>query len=67
MKPKPMRNRKFVHSTLGDLIAAVTDQVAPMIRNQQETYMIVSCILEDLFVDDRIRLRKRPFRQAAVR
>lgn len=58
---KTMRNRKVVKSTLGDLIAAVTDQVAPMVRDQQETYMIVSCILEDLFANNRIRLHKRHF------
>jgi hypothetical protein len=64
---KRMRTRKIVNSTLGDLIAAVTDHVAPIIHNQQEAYLIVSCILEDLFADSRLRFRRRPLRQAGAR
>ncbi|MGH7824834.1 MAG: hypothetical protein ACREQ7_06620 [Candidatus Binatia bacterium] len=61
------RSRKVVNSTLGELIAAVTDKVAPVVCDQQSTYIAVSYILRDLFAHNRVRLIKRPRRQAAAR
>ncbi len=58
-----MRARKTVNTTLGNLIVAVTDQVAPLIRDQGRRHVVVSYILLDLFAHNRVRLRKRPPRR----
>jgi hypothetical protein len=46
-------------TTLGELIVAVTDEVAPIAADQRATNALVSYILQDLFLKRRIRLRKR--------
>lgn len=45
-------------TTLGELIVAVTDEVAPIAADQRTTNALVSYILQDLFLKRRIRLRK---------
>ena len=54
-----MRVKKPIDTTLGDLIAAVTDEVMPLAGNQANADALVSYILNDLFVAKRVRLRKR--------
>ena len=54
-----MRGKKSIDTTLGDLIAAVTDEVMPLAGNQANADALVSYILNDLFFAKRIRLRKR--------
>jgi len=46
-------------ATLGDLIAAVTDEVAPLTRSSANTNILVSSIVKDLFAKRRVRLKKR--------
>jgi hypothetical protein len=45
--------------TLGDLIAALSEQVSPLTRSAAQTNILVSCIVKDLFAKRRIRLKKR--------
>jgi hypothetical protein len=54
-----MSGRKTRQSTLGELIAAVTDEVDPLMKNSASTPIVVSLILQDLFARRRVRLRKR--------
>lgn len=53
-----MRNYKKVKTTLGDLIVALTDEVAPIARNSNRTNVLVSYILRDLFACCHVRLNK---------
>ncbi len=46
-------------ATLGDLIAAVTEEVSPLTRGSANTNILVSYILRDLFAMRRVRLKKR--------
>ena len=50
---------KHIHTTLGDLIAAVTDEVMPIAGNQANADALVSYIVNDLLVAKRVKLRKR--------
>jgi hypothetical protein len=54
-----MSAEKRVNTTLGELIVAVTDQVAPLTADRVTTSALVSYILQDLFLKRRVRLRKR--------
>jgi len=54
-----MRTRKQINTTLGDFIAAVTDEVMPLAGNQANADALVSYILNDLLTAKRVRLRKR--------
>lgn len=45
--------------TLGDLIAAVTDEVSPVARGAPNANILVSYIVRDLFASRRVRLKKR--------
>jgi hypothetical protein len=49
---------KQVHTTLGELIAAVTDEVLPIAGNQANADALVSYIVNDLLVAKRVKLRK---------
>jgi len=53
-----MRSRKEVNTTLGDLIAAVSDAVTPLARSRADANILVSYILNDLIASRRVRLRK---------
>ena len=44
-----MRDRIVIKTTLGELVAAVVDEVKPFIRDPSTTYMVASCVLSDLF------------------
>ena len=54
--------QKRVETTLGELIAAVTDEVMPLAGNQKNADALVSYIVNDLFEAKRVRLRRRPRR-----
>lgn len=45
--------------TLGELIAAVTDEVARQTRGSDNTNVMVSIILRELFAKRRVRLKGR--------
>ena len=53
-----MQRDKQAVATLGDLIAAVTDEVSPLTNNPTKTNVLVSYILNDLFVTKRVRFRQ---------
>jgi hypothetical protein len=46
-------------ATLGDLIAAVADEVSPVTGGSAKTNVLVSYIVKDLFATRRVRLRRR--------
>jgi hypothetical protein len=53
-----MRGKKRFNSTLGKLIEAITDEVTPLPANTATINVLVSYILQDLFIKRRVRLRK---------
>jgi hypothetical protein len=55
--------RKVIRTTLGDLIAAVTDEVKPFVRDSSGLYMMVSHILNDVLARHRLRAHKRSVRK----
>ncbi len=54
-----MSTRRKIDTTLGDLIAAVTDEVSPLTSTRAKTNILVSYILNDLFVTRRVRLKQK--------
>lgn len=52
-------NRKRIDTTLGELIAAVTDEVLPLAGNQANADALVSYIVNDLLEAKRVKLRRR--------
>jgi hypothetical protein len=53
-----MRQRKVIKTTLGDLIAAVTDEVMPIIHDPAGAYMVVSWVVNDVLIRQRVRHHK---------
>jgi hypothetical protein len=60
---KAARRQKIVRTTLGDLIAAVTDEVKPFVRDSSGRYAVVSYILNDLLARRRQRTHDRSLRK----
>ncbi len=54
-----MRGQANTDSTLGDLVAAVTEEVKPLSGNKRRVNLLVSYILQDLFLSSRVRLKNR--------
>jgi len=52
------KEKQSIATTLGDLIVAVTDEVSPLTNNPAKTNVLVSYILNDLFVTKRVRFRQ---------
>ena len=52
-----MRGQEETNITLGDLVAAVTDEVKPLSGNKHRVNLLVSYILQDLFLSYRVRFR----------
>ena len=52
---KIMTHPEIVRTTLGDLIAAVTDEVAASMDDSPEMYLVVSYIVSDLLSKGRKR------------
>lgn len=57
-----MSEQQTIHTTLGDLIVAVTDEIGPFMGNRRSTYIVASLILDDLIARRRLRLKKRATR-----
>ena len=49
-----LRQREIVRTTLGDLIAAVTDEVTATFGDSPATYVVVSYIVSDLLIRHRL-------------
>mgnify|MGYP003440580386 CR=1 FL=1 len=60
---KTIRRQKVIRTTLGDLIAAVTDEVKPLVRDPSGLYMVVSYVLNDVLARHRLRSHKRSIRK----
>jgi hypothetical protein len=54
-----MRAANRVNTTLGELILAVTEEVAPLKADRTTTNALVSCIVQDLFLKGCVRLKKK--------
>jgi hypothetical protein len=61
---KTIRRQKVIRTTLGDLIAAVTDEVKPLVRDPSGLYMVVSYVLNDVLARHRRRAHKRSRRKS---
>ena len=57
-----MRVKKQINTTLGELIAAVTDEVMPIAGSQANADALVSLIVNDMLIAKRVKLRKQSFR-----
>lgn len=60
---KSHRQKKVIRTTLGDLIAAVTEEVKPFVRDPSGVYMVVSYILNDVLARHHLRGHKRSLRK----
>ena len=63
VEQKTMRQQKVIRTTLGELIAAVTDEVMPFVRDPSALYMVVSWILNDVLAHHRLRGHKESRRR----
>jgi hypothetical protein len=54
-----MRGAKRVNTTLGELILAVTEEVAPLRADRTTTNALVSYIVQDMFLKGSVRLKKK--------
>jgi hypothetical protein len=48
---------KVIRTTLGELIAAVTHEVKPFVRDPLDLYILVSWVLSDLLAHQRVHQR----------
>ena len=55
IEEKTIQKQKVIRTTLGDLIAAVTDEVKPSVRDPSGLYMVVSYIVNDVLARHRLR------------
>jgi hypothetical protein len=49
--------QNVIRTTLRDLIAAVTDEVKPFVRDPSDVYIVVSWVLSDLLAHQRVDKR----------
>ena len=62
-----MRTQEKTDITLGDLVVAVTDEVKPLSGNKRRVNLLVSYILQDLFLSCRVQFKNRFINRHAVR
>jgi phospholipid transport system substrate-binding protein len=62
-----MRSQEKTNITLGDLVAAVTEEVRPLSANKRRVNLLVSYILQDLFLSCRVRLKNGIVNRQAIR
>jgi hypothetical protein len=53
-----MQVKKELNTTLGDLIAAITDEVTRVAGATEQTEALVSYVVADLFASGQVRLQK---------
>jgi hypothetical protein len=58
VEQKTMRRQKVIKTTLGELIAAVTDEVIPFVRDPSALYKVVSWVLNDVLARHHLRVQK---------
>jgi hypothetical protein len=54
-----MRQGKVIKTTLGDLIAAVTDEVRPFVNDPLDLYIATSFVLNDLLAHHELPVPKQ--------
>jgi hypothetical protein len=54
-----MGRREIIRTTLGDLIAAVTDEITAFMGDSPAVYIVVSYVMSDLLTRHRVRAPKR--------
>jgi len=54
-----MKRKAAIQTTLGDLVAALSDEVAPFIKNEREKNVVVAHILSDLLNNKALATDKR--------
>ena len=54
-----MKRKAAIQTTLGDLVAALTDEVAPFISNEREKNVVVAHILSDLLKNKAVAADRR--------
>ena len=64
VEEKTIQKQKVIRTTLGDLIAALTDEVKPFVRDPSGLYMVVSHILNDVLARHHRRAHKRSRRKS---
>lgn len=62
-----MRTQENTNLTLGDLVAAVTEEVTPLSANKRRVNLLVSYIVQDLFISCRVRLKNGIQNRQAIR
>lgn len=62
-----MSSQENTNITLGDLVAAVTEEVEPLSGNKRRVNLLVSYILQDLFLSCRVRFKNRFINRHTVR
>jgi uncharacterized membrane protein len=62
-----MRAQEKTNITLGDLVAAVTEEVKPLSDNKRRVNLLVSYILQDLFLSCRVQFRNKFIDRQSVR
>ena len=50
-----MNGTRIVHTTVGNLIAALTEETSVYVRDEKEAYKVVACILTHLLNNGSIR------------
>ena len=58
-KEKARRRRKVIRTTLGDLVAAVMDEVKSFVRDPSGRYLVASYVLNDLLAHQQRRVPKQ--------
>lgn len=53
------RRRKVIRTTLGDLVAAVIDEVKSFVRDPSGRYLVASFVLNDVLAHHRLRVAKQ--------
>ncbi len=62
-KEKSQRRRKVIRTTLGDLIAAIMDEVASLVRDPLGRQLVTSYVLNDALVHHQRPVAKRSERR----
>jgi hypothetical protein len=63
VEQKAMGRQKVIKTTLGELIAALTDEVMPFVREPSALYKVVSWVLNDVLTRYRPRVQKQSRRR----
>ena len=58
-KEKISRRRKVVRTTLGDLVAAVMDEVKSFVRDPSGRYLVASFVVNDILAHNQRRVSRQ--------